>query len=132
MTRAEALPGDSPNMGVPSTSWPRRRRWPTSAVGNGTSRPAAAGDEAGFVSTVSHELRTPLSSVLGYLELLRSGEAGDLSTQQAHMLDVIARNGSRLLALVQDLLITTRIDAGTLKLTAAPVAVGLLSASTAV
>ena len=79
-----------------------------------------------FVSTVSHELRTPLASVLGFLELLRSGEAGDVSSQQAHMLDVIARNGARLLALVQDLLTASRIDAGTLKLTTAPVDVGVL------
>lgn len=82
--------------------------------------------KSGFVSTVSHELRTPLSSVLGYLELLRSGEAGDVSSQQAHMLDAIDRNGNRLLALVEDLLTASRIDAGTLTLAAAPVDVGFL------
>ena len=85
-----------------------------------------------FVSTVSHELRTPLASVLGYLELLRSGEAGDVSPDQAHMLDVIARNGNRLLALVQDLLTASRIDAGTFKLTTAPVDVGGLVESSLV
>ncbi|HVL06976.1 MAG TPA: PAS domain S-box protein [Acidimicrobiales bacterium] len=85
-----------------------------------------------FVSTVSHELRTPLASVLGYLELLRSGEAGDVSADQAHMLDVIARNGNRLLALVQDLLTASRIDAGTFKLTTAPVDVSALVESSLV
>lgn len=79
-----------------------------------------------FVSTVSHELRTPLSSVLGYLELLRSGDAGAVSSEQSHMLEVIARNGNRLLALVEDLLTASRIDAGTLQLAAAPVDVGAL------
>jgi signal transduction histidine kinase len=79
-----------------------------------------------FVSTVSHELRTPLSSVLGYLELLRSGDAGAVSSEQSHMLDVIARNGNRLLALVEDLLTASRIDAGTLQLMSALVDVGAL------
>lgn len=82
--------------------------------------------KADFVSTVSHELRTPLSSVLGYVELLGSGDAGELSADQAHMVEVIARNGNRLLALVQDLLSASRIDAATMALSAAPVDVGTL------
>jgi len=66
-----------------------------------------------FVSRISHELRSPLTSVLGYLELIAEGEPGPLTTEQRRMLDVISRNGSRLLALIEDLLLMSRIEAGT-------------------
>jgi PAS domain S-box-containing protein len=57
-----------------------------------------------FVSTVSHELRTPLTSIIGSIELLEDGMAGDLSPQQKQMVDVIERNAERLLAMANDLL----------------------------
>ncbi len=67
---------------------------------------------ADFVSSVSHELRTPLTSVTGYAEMLMDGDAGDLNDRQAQMVDTIDRNARRLLALVEDLLTTSRIEAG--------------------
>ena len=39
-----------------------------------------------FVSSVSHELRTPLASILGYLEILSTGEVGDLTELQREFL----------------------------------------------
>ncbi|MDP1804565.1 MAG: histidine kinase dimerization/phospho-acceptor domain-containing protein, partial [Acidimicrobiales bacterium] len=42
-----------------------------------------------FVATASHELRTPATSILGFLELLISGEAGQLTLDQHHMLAAI-------------------------------------------
>ena len=39
--------------------------------------------EQSFVSMVSHELRTPLTSIVGYLELMQEGEAGELTDDQA-------------------------------------------------
>ncbi|MEO8362845.1 MAG: ATP-binding protein [Ilumatobacteraceae bacterium] len=57
-----------------------------------------------FVATVSHELRTPLTSIIGYLEVLKDGYAGDLTAEQARMLEVMDRNAIRLLSLIQDLL----------------------------
>jgi PAS domain S-box-containing protein len=57
-----------------------------------------------FVSTVSHELRTPLTSIIGSIELLEDGMAGELSPQQKQMIDVIERNSERLLAMANDLL----------------------------
>ena len=36
-----------------------------------------------FVATVSHELRTPLTSMMGFLEMLREGEAGELTTSRS-------------------------------------------------
>ena len=35
--------------------------------------------KADFVATVSHELRTPITSMVGYLELLEDGAAGELT-----------------------------------------------------
>jgi PAS domain S-box-containing protein len=57
-----------------------------------------------FVSTVSHELRTPLTSIIGSIELLEDGMAGELAPPQKQMIDVIERNAERLLAMANDLL----------------------------
>ena len=57
-----------------------------------------------FVSTVSHELRTPLTSIIGSIELLEDGMAGELQPEQKQMVDVIERNAERLLAMANDLL----------------------------
>ncbi len=57
-----------------------------------------------FISTVSHELRTPMSSIIGSAEMLGEGMVGDLLPQQQRLVDVIARNGDRLLNLADDLL----------------------------
>lgn len=65
-----------------------------------------------FVSSVSHELRTPLASIMGYTEMLLDGDAGDVSDAQCQMLEAIDRSAARLLALVEDLLIVARIEAG--------------------
>ena len=63
-----------------------------------------------FVSTVSHELRTPMSSIIGSAEMLADGLLGDLSPEQQRMVDVISRNGDRLLALADDLLVLATFD----------------------
>jgi signal transduction histidine kinase len=62
-----------------------------------------------FVASVSHELRTPLTSIRGYAELLID-EADEADVQSAKMLDIIDRNARRLLNLVEDLLLLSKID----------------------
>jgi signal transduction histidine kinase len=57
-----------------------------------------------FVATVSHELRTPLTSMMGFLEMLREGEAGDLLPEQERFLSIVHRSSERLQRLVGDLL----------------------------
>ena len=79
-----------------------------------------------FVSTVSHELRTPLSSILGYVEMLVDGSAGELTEEQLRVLGVVDRNALRLLALIEDLLTISRIEAGTFRLILEPVDVQTL------
>jgi signal transduction histidine kinase len=67
-----------------------------------------------FVSTVSHELRTPLTSMVGYLELLLEGEAGELSQDQQRFLEIVNRSCDRLNRLIDDILVVARIDANRL------------------
>jgi signal transduction histidine kinase len=69
-----------------------------------------------FVSTISHELRTPITAIIGYLELMLDGEAGELTEQQARFLEIVSRNSDRLFRLVNDILTVARIDAGRLTL----------------
>jgi signal transduction histidine kinase/HAMP domain-containing protein len=73
-----------------------------------------------FVASVTHELRTPLTSIAGYLELLRDKEMGVLSEEQDHFLEVVDRNATRLLRLVNDLLFIGRLDSGMLDLEPEP------------
>ena len=63
-----------------------------------------------FVTTVSHELRTPMSSIIGSAEMLADGMLGELKPEQEKMIDVISRNGDRLLALADDLLLLATFD----------------------
>jgi PAS domain S-box-containing protein len=63
-----------------------------------------------FVSTVSHELRTPMSSIIGSAEMLGEGVLGELLPEQQRMINVISRNGDRLLALADDLLALATFD----------------------
>lgn len=67
-----------------------------------------------FVALVSHELRTPLTSITGYLELVLEDE--QLSDESRRFLDVVDRNGRRLLHLVSDLLFVAQLEAGRLAL----------------
>jgi PAS domain S-box-containing protein len=80
-----------------------------------------------FVALVSHELRTPLTSILGYLELVLEGEAGEISDDQAHFLAIIERNAQRLLRLVGDLLFVAQIEAGRLAIERGPCDVAQLA-----
>ncbi|HEX4679707.1 MAG TPA: ATP-binding protein [Gaiellaceae bacterium] len=69
-----------------------------------------------FVATVSHELRTPLTSMMGFLEMIREGEAGDLNDEQKRFLAIVYRSSERLQRLVGDLLFVARLDANGLQL----------------
>jgi GAF domain-containing protein len=62
-----------------------------------------------FVADVSHELRTPLTNIRLYLELLETAQ-GDRATEYMRTLD---RETDRLVALIEDLLSISRLDAGT-------------------
>ena len=76
-----------------------------------------------FVATVSHELRTPLTSMMGFLEMLRDEQAGELSEEQSRFLAIVYRSSERLQRLVGDLLFVARLDANGLQMRFGPVQV---------
>ncbi|WP_306828005.1 sensor histidine kinase [Catenuloplanes nepalensis] len=65
-----------------------------------------------FIATVSHELRTPLTPILGYLDLLRTRGAKMTPEKRAQALDLVADRARHMSRLVEDLLLTSRIDDG--------------------
>ncbi|HEX9017162.1 MAG TPA: ATP-binding protein, partial [Chloroflexota bacterium] len=65
-----------------------------------------------FVATVSHELRTPITAVLGYTDLLLRGVRGPLLPPQRDALTSVRNAGQRLLALIEDLLDMSKLEAG--------------------
>jgi signal transduction histidine kinase len=74
-----------------------------------------------FFATVAHDLRSPLTGIEGYVEMLADGEAGDISPQQAKMLQTINRRSVQLRSLVDDLLTLSRLDTGAATVTLRPV-----------
>jgi signal transduction histidine kinase/CheY-like chemotaxis protein len=66
-----------------------------------------------FLATVSHEIRTPLNGVLGMAQALRRDE---LSASQLRRIDIITESGETLLAILNDMLDLSKIEAGTLRL----------------
>ncbi len=63
-----------------------------------------------FLSSMSHEIRTPLNAILGFSELMQSDDK--LSEEHIKWLKTINRSGEHLLALINDILEISRIEAG--------------------
>jgi PAS domain S-box-containing protein len=66
-----------------------------------------------FLGLVSHELRTPITTVLGNAQLLRERAAALPEETRTSMVDDIAAESERLLGIVENLLLLTRLDSGT-------------------
>jgi signal transduction histidine kinase len=65
-----------------------------------------------FVATVSHELKTPLTAIIGSASTLSRGADRVPPAQQAVFIEMIQRQGQRLLRLVQDVLTSAQIESG--------------------
>jgi GAF domain-containing protein len=70
-----------------------------------------------FLANMSHELRTPLNAILGYAELLVDGIYGAVPERAMGVLERVQNNGKHLLALINDVLDLSKIEAGQLVLT---------------
>jgi len=71
-----------------------------------------------FLATMSHEIRTPMNGIMVMAEMLAVGE---LPPKQRRFAEVIANSGSSLLAIINDILDLSKIEAGKLEFEAAPV-----------
>jgi len=67
-----------------------------------------------FLASMSHELRTPLNSILGFTQVMYRDAS--ISPQQQEHLGIILRSGEHLLALINDILEMTKIEAGRITL----------------
>jgi len=64
-----------------------------------------------FITHVSHELRTPLTAIKGYSDLLLFGVGGALDEEQHSFLEIIGRNTDNLVAMVNELLDFSEMEA---------------------
>jgi signal transduction histidine kinase len=82
-----------------------------------------------FVSDVSHELRTPLTSIKGLVETLRDGAVDDPDVRDKFLTSMEGET-DRLIRLVNDLLILSRVDAQAMNLVREPVDVVKIAQTT--
>ncbi|MDM9380591.1 PAS domain S-box protein [Chlorogloeopsis sp. ULAP01] len=65
-----------------------------------------------FLATMSHELRTPLNAIMGLSQLLQQEMAGCLNDKQKEYINCIYSSGEHLLALINDILDLSKVEAG--------------------
>ncbi len=75
----------------------------------------ASAAKSSFLSNMSHEIRTPMNAILGYAHLLLQG---DLTRQQRLQLQKLSSSAEHLLELINDILDLSKIDTGTLAISA--------------
>ena len=75
-----------------------------------------------FLAALSHELRTPLNTILGYIQMLQNRSVG--ADQHPRALEVMERNARALARLVDDVLDTSRIVTGKMRMDLRPTVLG--------
>jgi PAS domain S-box-containing protein len=73
-----------------------------------------------FLANMSHELRTPLHTIIGFSELLGEEMKGPLNADQKRFVNHIHKDGEHLLALINEILDLSKIEAGKLVLSREP------------
>lgn len=92
-----------------------RRRAEAAIVEAAAAADAANIAKSAFLATMSHEIRTPLNGILGMAQAMANDE---LSPAQEERLDVVRQSGEALLAILNDVLDLSKIEAGKLDLEA--------------
>jgi signal transduction histidine kinase len=72
--------------------------------------------KSAFLATMSHELRTPLNSIIGFSGILLQGLADSLNDEQKKQMEIICNSSEHLLALINNILDISKIEAGQLTL----------------
>ena len=72
---------------------------------------ASNNSKSEFLANMSHEIRTPMTAILGFADLLESDFSKDAS-QTTHAIQTIRSNANHLLAIINDILDMSKIDAG--------------------
>jgi PAS domain S-box-containing protein len=81
-----------------------------------------------FLASMSHELRTPLNAIIGFSDLLAEQTAGPLSSKQQRFVSHIQQGARHLLALINDILDLSKVEAGRLELNRENVSVAAILA----
>ena len=76
----------------------------------------ASAHKSEFLASMSHELRTPLNAVIGFSEVLLERMFGELNERQEDYLQDILGSGKHLLALLNDILDLSKVEAGQMEL----------------
>jgi len=76
---------------------------------------AANQAKSNFLANMSHELRTPLNHIIGFAELLTDGTLGELNKTQNSYLQDVVESSKHLLALINDILDLSKVEAGRLE-----------------
>ena len=76
--------------------------------------------KSGFLAGMSHELRTPLNAIIGFTDALLAGVDGPMNDEQRASLTWVQRGGRDLLALINDILDLSKIEAGKIAITPEP------------
>ena len=77
--------------------------------------------KSAFIATMSHELRTPLNSIIGFTGILLQKISGPLTREQEKQLNLVQHSSRHLLALINDILDISKIEAGELRISFDPV-----------
>jgi PAS domain S-box-containing protein len=65
-----------------------------------------------FIASMSHELRTPLNSIIGFTGIMLKGMAGEINAEQEKQLGIVRDSARDLLALINDVIDISKIEAG--------------------
>jgi len=81
----------------------------------------ASRSKSAFLATMSHELRTPLNAIIGFSDVIASNKS---QPQSAEYATHIAKSGRRMLAVVNDILDISKIEAGSFQINPSPADIG--------